>query len=113
MEGKVKCKICGKVGVANADKGLRRHLRLIHNISVSKDFCVGDYFEPTDPDAVIEIFSDPVKHTGRRKIKNGISGIEIIVKGRILLLGLYIHQWLMDEKTQRTPYVCINKKQQI
>ena len=69
MEGKVKCKICGKVGVANADKGLRRHLRLIHNISVSKDFCVGDYFEPTDPDAVIEIFSDSRKTYRKKKNK--------------------------------------------
>ena len=69
MEGKVKCKICGKVGVANADKGLRRHLRLIHNISVSKDFCVGDYFEPTDPDAVIEIFSDSRKVYRKKKNK--------------------------------------------
>ena len=61
--------MCGKVGGANADKGLRRHLRLIHNISVSKDFCVGDYFEPTDPDAVIEIFSDSRKTYRKKKNK--------------------------------------------
>ena len=78
--------MCGKVGVANADKGLRRHLRLIHNISVSKDFCVGDYFEPTDPDAVIEILSDSrdIAFLKPSSIPNVSS-------------GLYIHQWLMDK----------------
>lgn len=69
MEGKVKCKICGKVGVANADKDLRRHLRLTHNTCVSKDYYMDKYFEPAEPDAVIEIFSDSRKAYRKKKNK--------------------------------------------
>lgn len=69
MEDKVKCKICGKVGLSKADKGLKRHLRLMHNTCVSKDYRIDDYFEPADPDAVIEIFSDSRKAYRKKKNK--------------------------------------------
>ncbi len=68
MEEKVKCKICGKIGLAKDYKGLCRHLRLAHNADVSKENCKSDYFEAAAPDSVIEIFSDT--HKAYRKLKN-------------------------------------------
>lgn len=57
VEEKVKCKICGKVGLAKDAKGLARHLRLSHNKNVSKKFNIETYYEPADPDSVIQIVS--------------------------------------------------------
>ena len=55
MEEKIKCKICGKVGFLKDKKGLQRHLRLVHNICVSKQFDNNEYFESADSDSVIDI----------------------------------------------------------
>lgn len=49
---KVKCKLCGKIGLKKQPKALRRHLRLSHNILTSK---TDGYFEIIDTDAIIEI----------------------------------------------------------
>ena len=68
LEEKVKCKTCGKVGLAKDNKGLRRHLRLAHTTCVSKKDCIADYFEPADIDAPVEILS--VTRKAYRKIKN-------------------------------------------
>ena len=52
MSEKVKCKICGKVGLAKDNKGLIKHLRLAHNDCVSTDFNKEEYFEAADPDSI-------------------------------------------------------------
>lgn len=57
VDEKVKCKICGKVGLAYDRKGLARHIRLSHDKHVSKNFEREVYFEPADPDSVIQIIS--------------------------------------------------------
>ena len=61
MYKKVKCKICGKVGLLKDTKGLMRHLRLVHNEYVSKKNCKANYYEPIDDEAIIEIKSEPIK----------------------------------------------------
>ena len=61
MSEKVKCKICGKVGLAKDNKGLIKHLRLAHNDCVSTDFNKEEYFEAADPDSIIEIRSISIK----------------------------------------------------
>ena len=61
MGEKVKCKICGKVGLIKDDKGLIKHLRLIHNLCVSKKFDKNHYYEPADSDSIIEIKGDSIK----------------------------------------------------
>ncbi len=67
-EEKVKCKKCGKVGICKDVKGLMRHLRLCHNISVSKKFDKEEYFEPADSESVVEIKS--ITHKQFRKEQN-------------------------------------------
>ena len=57
MEEKVKCKLCGKVGLAKDEKGLIRHLHLVHNTCVSKKCNLEPYYEQADPDSIIEIRS--------------------------------------------------------
>jgi hypothetical protein len=49
---KVKCKLCGKVGVRSMPKGLSRHLRLNHNIFTKS---LDEYFEETSSDAIVEL----------------------------------------------------------
>lgn len=68
MEEKVKCKICGKVGFAKDKKGLSRHLRLIHNKSVSKKDS-NKHFEPAEPDSIIEIRSSSLKSLRKEQNK--------------------------------------------
>ena len=68
MEEKVKCKICGKIGLAKDYKGLNRHLRLNHNICISNDHCKNKYYETADADAVVEISS--ITRKAFRKLKN-------------------------------------------
>ena len=67
MTDKVKCKICGKVGIANNDKGLIRHLRLAHNICVPNEYDRDDYFEAADPESIIQIRSISVKEWRKKK----------------------------------------------
>ena len=69
MEEKVRCKSCGKVGLLNDNKSLRRHLRLTHNTIVSKDYCIDDYFEPASTDAPVELLSDTRKAYKKKKNK--------------------------------------------
>lgn len=61
MSDKLKCKICGKVGYANNDKALIRHLRLAHNDCVSSEYNKDDYYEAADPDSIIDIKSISVR----------------------------------------------------
>ena len=61
MKEKVRCKICGKVGLLSDKKGLMRHMRLIHNTCVSKKGDINAHFEPADPASIIEIKSAPLK----------------------------------------------------
>lgn len=49
-------------------KGLQRHLRLCHNVFVSKGFLREKYFEMTDNEAVVDIHSNTKK--SYRKEKN-------------------------------------------
>ena len=58
---KVKCKICGKVGLADDNKGLREHLRLSHNECVSKKYNKDTYFEPTDSDIPLDFYHGGLK----------------------------------------------------
>lgn len=53
---KVKCKLCGKVGIHENKKSLNRHMRLAHGKSSAEGF-----FEPADPDSIIEIMSTSKK----------------------------------------------------
>ena len=58
---KVKCTICGKVGSMSFSKGLKRHMKLAHNISTAKG-----YFVPADPDAVVEILHKKYRNEANR-----------------------------------------------
>ena len=49
---KVKCKLCGKVGVRRMPKSLSRHLRLCHNIFTKS---IDEYFEETSSDAIVDL----------------------------------------------------------
>ena len=49
---RVKCKLCGKIGLKKQPKALRRHLHLSHNIFTSN---TDEYYEITDSDSVINI----------------------------------------------------------
>lgn len=69
MATNVKCKICGKIGELEANKSLRRHLRLCHNIMISKDCDISEYFELADPEAVCEIMSTTRKAYIKQKNK--------------------------------------------
>lgn len=73
MEEKVKCRLCGKVGLVKDKKGLRRHLRLCHDKNVSKECSIETYYEPADPESIVEIKSVPlksfVKERNRKKNK--------------------------------------------
>ena len=60
---KVKCNICGKVGLRNMPKALTRHLRLSHNI-ITKDF--GDYFKEASSDEIVDL--KPSTKRERRKV---------------------------------------------
>ncbi len=66
---KVKCRICGKVGVADDNKGLREHLRLSHNKCVSKKYDKESYFEPADPDALVEFYHGGLKEYMKKRNK--------------------------------------------
>ena len=57
MRTNVKCKTCGKIGELEDSKGLRRHLRLCHNIMISKKCDIFEHFELADQEAVSEISS--------------------------------------------------------
>jgi len=63
---KVKCKLCGKVGLKNQPKALKRHLRFSHNIFNSNE---GDYFEIADPDSVVQLLIS--KKEFRKSMRGG------------------------------------------
>lgn len=67
MKEKVRCKICGKVGLLSDKKGLMRHMRLIHNTCVSKKGDINAHFDTASPDSIIEIKSDYVKSFFKEK----------------------------------------------
>lgn len=78
---KVKCKTCGKVGFLKDKKGLRRHCRLAHNVTLSKKANITDYFEPTSQDAIVDIFSPSQKQLLKeksRKRKRGSNSSEVL-----------------------------------
>lgn len=60
---KVKCNICGKVGLRNMPKALARHLRLSHNI-FTKD--IDNYFEVASSDEIVDL--KPSTKGERRKV---------------------------------------------
>lgn len=53
---KVKCKLCGKVGLLSNTKSLNRHMRLAHGITSCKG-----YFIPTDEDSIVDLMSTTKK----------------------------------------------------
>ena len=63
---KVKCRLCGKIGLRNQPKALKRHLRFSHNIFISK---VDEYFEITDSDCVVQLL------TSRKEFRKSMRGI--------------------------------------
>ena len=53
---KVKCTLCGKVGILENKRSLKRHMRLAHGKSSAEGF-----FEPADSDSIVEIMSTSKK----------------------------------------------------
>ena len=69
---KVKCNICGKVGLRNMPKALARHLRLAHNIFTKE---IDSYFDETSSDEIVDLKPSTKKEhrkvdTPKRKSKN-------------------------------------------
>lgn len=57
---KVKCRICGKVASDYDLKGQKLHL-LSHNIRIPLIYKTDEFFEETDPNAIVEIMSESRK----------------------------------------------------
>jgi len=60
---KVKCNICGKVGLRNMPKALAGHLRLAHNIFTKE---IDSYFDETSSDEIVDL--KPSTKRERRKV---------------------------------------------
>ena len=61
---KVRCKLCGKVGLAWDTRALKRHMRLMHRTSSTDG-----YFEEADEDSavVLSLRKNEYKRNGRKK----------------------------------------------
>lgn len=81
MGEKLKCKLCGKIGLAKDKKGLRMHYRIAHNEILSKKANTLDYFEPASQDEVVDIISPTYKQLIKvkiRKRKRASNGLTIL-----------------------------------
>lgn len=78
---KVKCKLCGKIGLAKDKKGLRMHYRIAHNEILSKKANLLDYFGPASQDEVVDVISPSQKQLLKeksRKWKKASNGLTVL-----------------------------------